>query len=180
MLLSYQECINIYRTDYQLDKQLESGQLFKIEKGVYSDQKNVSEIDIITLKYPKAIFTLDSAFYFYYLTDVIPDKYMMATDRDAAKIKDKRVKQIFCTKSSLEIGKTHMNYANSVINVYNKERLLIELVRYKDKFPFDYYKEIILSYRNRITDMDIELIQNYAEEFPRSRKIMDIIQMEVF
>ena len=180
MLLSYQECINIYRTDYQLDKQLESGQLFKIEKGVYSDQKNVSEIDIITLKYPKAIFTLDSAFYFYSLTDVIPDKYMMATDRDAAKIKDKRVKQIFCTKSSLEIGKTHMNYANSVINVYNKERLLIELVRYKDKFPFDYYKEIILSYRNRIADMDIELIQNYAEEFPRSRKIMDIIQMEVF
>lgn len=180
MLLSYQECINIYRTDYQLDKQLESGKLFKIEKGVYSDQKNVSEIDIITLKYPKAIFTLDSAFYFYSLTDVIPDKYMMATDRDSTKIKDKRVKQIFCQKSSLEIGKTHMNYANSVINVYNKERLLIELVRYKDKFPFDYYKEIILSYRNQITDMDIELIQNYAEEFPRSRKIMDIIQMEVF
>lgn len=180
MLLSYQECMNIYRTNYLLDKQLECGKLFKIEKGIYSDQKNVSEIDIITLKYPKAIFTLNSAFYFYSFTDVIPDKYTLATDRDSAKIKDQRVKQIFCPKSSLEIGKISMDYASSEINIYNKERLLIELVRYKDKFPFDYYKEIILEYRNRIMDMDIELIQDYAEEFPRSRKIMDIIQAEVF
>ena len=42
------------------------------------------------------------------------------------------------------------------------------------------YKEIILSYRDRIGDMDIELIQDYAEEFPRSGKIIEIIQMEVF
>ena len=122
MLLSYQECMNIYRTDYQLDKQLESGKLYKIEKGIYSDQKNVSEIDIISLKYPRAVFTLNSAFYFHSFTDVIPDKYMPATDRDSAKIKDQRITQIFCPKSSLEIGKVSMNYANSEINIYNKER----------------------------------------------------------
>lgn len=180
MLLTYQDCMKIYGTDYQLDKQLKDGNLFKIEKGVYSNVTNVSGIDVITLKYPKGIFTLDSAFYFYSYTDVVPDKYVIATDRNSAKIKDERVVQIFCSKSFLEIGKTTMNYANSNINIYNKERLLIELIRYKNRFPFDYYKEIVTSYRKQIMNLDIELIQDYVEKLPKSSKIMEMIQMEIF
>ncbi|MBD5541336.1 MAG: hypothetical protein HDR00_09145 [Lachnospiraceae bacterium] len=180
MLMSYLECIKKFGTDYQLDKQLECGNLFKIEKGIYSDKKSVREIDIITLKYPNAVFTLNSAFYFYSFTDVIPDKYILATDRNSAKIRDERVKQVFYPKDSLETGKVSMDYEGSIIHTYDKERLLIELVRYKDKFPFDYYKEIILSYRKCIMDMDLELLQDYAEKFPKSGRIMDMIQAEVF
>lgn len=180
MLKTYQECMKLYGTDYQLDKQLEDGKLFKIEKGIYSDKANVSEIEIITLKYPKAVFTLDSAFYFYSLTDVVPDKYVVVTERNSAKIRDKRVVQIFCPQVLLGIGKTTISYANSDINIYNRERLLIELVRYKRRFPFDYYKEIIASYREQIMNLDIELIQDYAEKFPKSSIIMNRIQMEVF
>lgn len=180
MLLSYEECMKIYESNYQLTKQLMCGKLFKIEKGIYSDKANVSEIEIIAFKYPEAIFTLDSAFYFYSLTDVVPDKYIMATDRNAAKIRDERISQIFCPQAYLKTGKVSMNYSNSQIHIYNRERLLIELIRYRRKIPFDYYKEVILSYRDQAMELDIELIQDYAEQFPQSSKIMDMIQMEVF
>ena len=64
--------------------------------------------------------------------------------------------------------------------IYDKERMLIELLRFKNKFPFDYYKEIIGNYRNIIYNLDIERIQDYATSFPRSKMINDALEMEVF
>ena len=58
--------------------------------------------------------------------------------------------------------------------------MLIELLRFKIKLPFDYYKEIIGNYRNLIYDLDIERIQDYAESFPRGKMINDALKMEVF
>ena len=34
----------------------------KLKKGVYSDKQYPSELSVITLKYPKAVFTMESAF----------------------------------------------------------------------------------------------------------------------
>ena len=73
MLLTYQECIDKYGSDYQLKKELYKGNLFMKGKGIYSTKQNVSETDIIMHKYPKAVFTGKSAFYYHSLSDVIPD-----------------------------------------------------------------------------------------------------------
>ena len=66
-----------------------------------------------------------------------------------------------------------------MINIYNKERMLIELLRHKSKLPFDYYKEVLLNYREIIDELDIRLIQDYAYEVPKSAKIMETLQLEV-
>ena len=95
MLFSYYQCIEIFGTDRKLKKALDNEQMFKIEKGIYSDTKYVSELAIISMKYPNAIFTLNSAFYYHGLTDVIPDLYFLATSKEVTKIRDKRVKQKF-------------------------------------------------------------------------------------
>lgn len=56
---------------------------------------------------------------------------------------------------------------------------MIELVRYKSKLPFDYYKEIILNYRKLLPKLDIQKIQDYALMALKSNKVLEIIQMEV-
>ena len=66
------------------------------------------------------------------------------------------------------------------MNIYSKERLLIELIRYKNKLPFDYYKEIIDSYRKIIHELNLEKIEEYAYTLPKSQMVMNTIQMEVF
>ena len=55
MLLTYQECLDRYGSDYQLKKEIRNGNLFRKEKGIYSTARNTSEIDIIMRKYPKAV-----------------------------------------------------------------------------------------------------------------------------
>ena len=49
------------------------------------------ELEIIMKKYPNAILTLNSAFYYYGLTDTIPDHYYVATPKSNRKIEDVRV-----------------------------------------------------------------------------------------
>ena len=61
-------------------------------KGLYSEDRYVPELEIIMKKYPNAILTLNSAFYYYGLTDTIPDHYYVATPKSNRKIEDVRVK----------------------------------------------------------------------------------------
>ena len=179
MLLSYSECRRLYGSKYNLKKKIAQGELYRLEKGIYADKKYVPEVQIISKKYPAAVFTLNSAFYYHQLTDVIPEKYYLATNRDASKIPDSRVVQIFENSDQFEIGAENIEYCGVYIHMYNKERMLIELLRKKNKLPFDYYKEILSSYRKIINNLDIQLIQDMALQSPKSRMIMEALQMEV-
>lgn len=180
MIFSYDECIKKYGNHYQLAKKLQAGELYKIESGIYSDKSRVSELEVISYKYPYAIFTMNSAFYYHSLIDVIPDKYYLATSKDAYKISDKRVKQVFHRDDKLKIGQSIIEYQNVSLRIYNQERMLIELIRNKVTLPFDYYKEIIENYRKRINSLDIEKLQDYISMFPNQNRIFEAIQLEVF
>lgn len=180
MLYSYQECMEKYQNDYQIRKAIEKGELFQLEKGVYSDKEYVSHLEICSKKYPDAVLTMNSAFYHYNLTDTIPERSYLATDRDATKIKDERVKQCFVPEKVLELGVKSVPNVDYELKIYSKERMLIELVRHKTKLPYDYYKEIIGNYRKLVHELDIQEIEELAAEFPRSKKIMQMLQDEVF
>lgn len=179
MLYSYQECLEKYGNDYQIKKELADRRLFKIEKGVYSDKEYVPELDVITKKYPDAVLTLNSSFYYHGMTDTIPNKYYLATEKGKRKISDRRVKQIYDNSGKLQLGVIQMEYDNSKITIYNKERTLIELIRNKSKIPFDLYKEIVSNYRNEIDNLDVALISDYAYELPKMKMVMDTIRKEI-
>ena len=174
------ECLKEYGSDYYIEKKVEEGKLFKVGKAIYSEKKHVPEIAMFVYKYPNVVVTMKTAFFFYGLTDVIPDEYDLATTRDATKIKDKRVKQYFISDDFFGEGIEKADYKGYDIRIYNKERMLIELVRYKSKLPFDYYKEIVLNYRKILPQLDIQKIQDYALMAPKSNKVLEILRMEVF
>lgn len=179
MLYSYDECIQMIGSYQKLSEALEKEKIYKIEKGIYSNQKYVSETAVINKKYPNAIYTLNSAFFYHGLTDDIPEYYYLATPKNTKKIRDSRIKQHYENSEGIELGVIDMIYHNEIIKIYNKERLLIELVRYKSKFPFDYYKEIISNYRYIIDELNIRLIQEYAYLLPKSKLVLKTIQLEV-
>lgn len=179
MILNYKQCIEKYGSDYMLKKEIAEGNIYKIEKGLYSFKENCSELECISAKYPKAVFTGESAFYYHGLTDVIPDYYHLATIRTDSRIKDERIKQVYIKKDIFYMGKIIMPYNNKEICIYNLERMLIELVRFRGKMSFDYYKEIVSNYRNRVYAMDFAKLEEYADKFKYSDKIMEIIEREV-
>lgn len=180
MIYTYKQCLEKYGSDYQINKAIKRELLFKIEKGIYADTPIVSTFEIIVTKYPNAIFTLDSAFYYHNLTDVIPEEYWIATNKSSRELRDKRIKQIFIDSKLLNIGVVTAHKKNITYRIYDKERMLIELLRYKNKLPYDYYKEILSTYRDIIQDLDIERIQKHAKEFPCSKKLSLALEKEVF
>ncbi len=179
MISNYNECLQRYKNDYQINKALAAGEIFKIEPGIYSDKSFEFETAIIAKKYPRAVFTMRSAFFYLGLTDTIPDKYYLETDKDDAKIRDRRVVQSFDNYGILELGMTMREVDGTFIRIYGYERMLLELLRNKNRLPFDYYKEIILNYRKRIDSMDITLIQDMSEEMPKSEMIINSLELEV-
>lgn len=178
-MLTREQCLREYGSDYYIQRKIDCGELFRIDKGIYSLERYVPEIALMAYKYPNAVVTMRSAFYLYGMTDDIPDEVDLATTRDAAKIPDKRVKQYFVADDFFTEGIERMDYKGYSIRIYSRERMLIELLRYKTKLPFDYYKEVILNYRKILPTLNIQKIQDIALAAPKSGKVMQILQTEV-
>ena len=157
-----------------------SGELIKISRGVYSDNGKEHDLSVIGKTYPYAVFTMNSAFYYHGLTDTIPRKYYLITDKDSSKIKDSRIVQYFDNSDSLGLGTEQKEYNGSTIKIFNRERMLVELIRHKKKLPFDYYKEIIANYRKLLYQLDIQAVEEYAEKLPKTKLVMETLRMEVF
>lgn len=180
MLYFHKELKEKLKSDYQIQKAVYNKEYFKIENGLYSDIEFVNPLEIICKKYPNAIFTSDSAYYYYNLTDVIPDYFYLATKRSDTRINDKNVKQIFIPNDLFEFGKTQIEIENIKINIYDEERILVELIRKKKTIPFDYYKEIISSYRKKANKLDIYKIQEYISYYKNELSLYETLMCEVF
>ena len=179
MILTLKQCIEKYGSKYLMQKTIAQGRLFRLDRGVYSDKKNESEMAVVSKKYPHAVFTLNSAFYYYGLTDSIPEKCYLATRRGAKKIIDSQIVQKFENSDILYLGTVQVEYNGNSITMYNRERLLLELLRNKNNLPFDYYKEILLNYRLAVQNLDLQLIQDYIQKYPKAAMIEQALQLEV-
>lgn len=180
MLYSYKEVKNKYKSDYQIKKAIDHNEIYKIEDGIYSDRTNVHYLEVITKKYPNAIISSHSAYYYHNLTDIISPKIYLATVRDSYKISNDRISQSFVVTNLFELGKTKIEYEGIIINIYDKERMLIELVRNKNNMGYDLYKDIIQNYRKISNILDISKIEKYIFNFNNGEKLFSIIQDEVF
>ena len=125
----------------------------------------------------RAPYTADN---YYNLTDVIPQKVHVATSRDARKIKDEKVMQYYVNNNILNQGKTQVEVDGNIVNMYDRERLLIELIRKRASIPFDYYKEIIENYRQISYELDMYKIEEYVGLFKNEVNLFNILQREVF
>ena len=182
MLFSFQDCLEKYGTAYRVSRAVADGGLHKMEAGVYSDTGAEDELDIIQFKYPKAILTLESAYFYYDMTDSIPDCYHMATGMHAAKIIDDRVRQYFIAEEILNVGVVEIEHAGSRIRTYDLERLMIETVRMKRKLPSDIYKEIVIAFRSKMDSLYPAKIGEYLSQhpFPKKAMIERMIYEEIF
>ena len=179
MLYSFKELRKKYKQS-GLNKMLKEQKIFKIEKGIYSDTKNVNYLELLTFKYPNAIFTLESAFYYHNLTDVIPNKNVLGVKRGSYISSDKNIKFVTYSEKYFDLGKTTMIVDGVKIQIYDKERMLIELIRNRKSYGFDYYKEIINNYRESKEQLDMGKITNYISVFPIEEHLYDVIMKEVF
>ena len=179
MLYTYTEAQEKYGSSYQLDKAVKRGDLFKLSRGLYSNNSIINPYAAVSKKHPDSIITMDSAFFIHGMTDVIPDRIHLATKRNALRIRDKSIRQYFIEERLFVPGRVVMDFERTSINIYSLERMLVELMRNSARMPLDYYKEIIASYRERIESLDIRAIEGFISLFERNDYLFQIFQREV-
>ena len=179
MIFTYNEAVTKYGSEYKLKKAVSEGVVFKQEEGIYSTRKREPEVGIIMKKYPKAVLTGEYAFYKHGLTNLLPDKYDLATPSKSAKLKDDRIRQVYVNEDIFDYGIEEIEDNGVAIRIYDKERMLIELLRGKNGMPYDLYKEILMHYREDINDLEIWRRQEYAAFFPKSKMISKALDEEV-
>ena len=67
-----------------------------------------------------------------------------------------------------------------VVNIYDKERLLVELIRKRNQISFDYYKELISSYRESSDKLDMYKIEKYLALYKNEVNLSNALLREVF
>lgn len=181
MVMNFSECCEKFGGRYRTDQMIRKGELRRVATGLYSDTPDWSDIEVVLARYPNAVVTMQSAYYYYELSDSIPEAIHLATDRDASKIYDERIVQHFMPKGTIGIGVVSSRLMNDEVSrVFDKERLLIETARNKTKLPYDLYKEVIESFRRIRETLYPSKLTDYLESFPKRESILRTIESEVF
>jgi predicted transcriptional regulator of viral defense system len=179
MLLTFTEAKERCGSQYRLERAVASGQMHRLDSGLYSARPHVGHFEAIAKRYPYAIITSDTAFYIHGMTDVIPDKTYLATRRNATRIGDPAIVQVFMTDALFEPGKMSLEYDGATVSIYSRERMLVELLRKSKSMPFDYYKELVASYRKIAEELDFGMVEEFAMLYKRNGHILDALQKEV-
>ncbi|MBO4540874.1 MAG: hypothetical protein J5736_02750, partial [Bacilli bacterium] len=95
------------------------------------------------------------------------------TPLNAHRMRSAKVAQSFMTNDIARIGVAEVKTERGVIRVYDKERMLIELFRLKSRFPPDYFREVVNSYRAlaKQEGIDFRTLASYCRRFKKGPSI---------
>lgn len=177
MIYTKKELLSNGETHYSIRCLVQDKKLYVVEHGIYSDERNplIDEV-YISKKYEHAIFTGLSAFFIYDLTDQIPNKFYIATEQHSFPIRRKEVIQTYQEPEIFKIGLTQIKHGKSLINIYDLERMLIELIRFKEKYSPELYYEVISSFRKIKNKIDFYKVNQYAKHFRNSEILIKKIK----
>lgn len=177
--MSTSECKAKYGSFYRIAQAIRNGELHKVAHGVYSDGRRHRDVELLLKKYPSAVVTMLSAYYYYGLTDNVPDKIHLAVERDGTKIKSRNAVEYFVPKGTGGIGVVCTELHGMDLRIFDKERLLIETVRMRTKMPLDLYHEVIGNYRKEAGSLYPAKMEDYLDRFPKRDVIFEAIKKEV-
>lgn len=164
----------------EIVNRLSNKTIFRLKRGIYSDHEFNSFLQVVPYLYPQGIFCSYSAFYYWGMTDVIPQQYHLAIKRNGTRIKNKNVLVKYYNSDTFLLGATVTKYANQKIRIYDKERLLVNLIIERNSIESDYYREIIRYYREHKEEIDQFLIEEYVSHMRNPKYILETIYKEVF
>lgn len=166
-----------YRT---LQKLIAQGYVEKVRYGYYQwvDQEDFSEVSIVVRLFPDAILCMDTALRYYGYSDRTPVEWHLAVSKDSGKSRFKIdypfVKSYYMEPSLLELGLTIGKMDGHKVRIYDKDRLMCDCLRYRNKMDKEIFNKAIQNY---IADPDksIPKLLEYAELLRVKKTAKDLI-----
>lgn len=178
MVLTYKELIDLFNNDYQIKKQINEGNLIKLEEGYYTPG-DYTPFELLVKKYPTSVFSFLTSLYFQGLINEVPSIFYLTSKKESTRMKESYVKQSFVDEKYLFEFVDIISIDGTQAMVYSKEKTLISLIKNRNKVPPHIYKEAIHSYRNIISSLNMHTINILLNREKNKKIFKEIINKEI-
>lgn len=164
----------------QREKLIAEGYVEKVRRGYYQwvNPDDFSEAGTVTQLFPDAVLCMDTALRYYGYSDRTPADWHLAVSKDSGKsrfnIDYPFVKPYYVEPKVLELGLTKGNMDGHEIRIYDKDRVICDCLRYRNKMDKEIFNKAIQNY---IADPEksIPKLLEYAEPLRIKKIAKDLI-----
>ncbi len=164
----------------QREKLIADGYVEKIRRGYYQwiNPDDFSEVGTVIRLFPDAILCMDTALRYYGYSDRTPGDWHLAVSKDSGKSRFKIdypfVKPYYVEPAVLELGLTTGTMDGHAIRIYDKDRLICDCLRYRNKMDKEIFNKAIQKY---IADPEksIPKLMEYAGPLRVKKLVKDLI-----
>ncbi len=172
-------------SQYYIKRFEESGLIERVKRGIYrylgEEIPIVDELVEVTSIVPKGVICLLSAASYHELSTINPFTYHVAIERNQMKpvLPDYPPITLYYFKASFyEEGVNEVTIHSSKVKVYNMEKTICDLVRYRKKIGNDIMLECIKNYMAR-SDRNINKLMQCAEKLKVQKLVKQYIEVLV-
>ena len=136
----------------QREKLIADGYVEKIRRGYYQwiNPDDFSEVRTVIRLFSDAILCMDTALRYYGYSDRTPGDWHLAVSKDSGKSRFKIdypfVKPYYVEPAVLELGLTTGTMDGHAIRIYDKDRLICDCLRYRNKMDKEIFNKAIQKY----------------------------------
>jgi hypothetical protein len=165
--------------DYRrLQTFVKEGRLRKIKSGYYTNDKCVSEEQLIVSLFPDGVLTMETALYYYGMLSKRPEIWRIAIDKNTSKgrfhLEYPWVMPYYTEPDVLETGVSEIMICGKMMKIYSKERLMCDVLKYRDKMETKDFRKAVFSYIED-EDKDIDKLLEYSEIRKVRNKVHNMI-----
>lgn len=168
------------RFHLQRERLIADGHVEKVRRGYYQwvNPDDFGEVGTVIRLFPDAILGMDTALRYYGYSDRTPGVWHLAVSKDSGKsrfhIDYPFVKPYNMEPAVLDLGLTKGNIDGHEVRIYDKDRLICDCLRYRNKMDREVFNKAIQSY---IADPEksISKLLEYAEPLRVKKIAKDLI-----
>ncbi len=155
---------------------VQSGDLVRIKNGYYTDRiDRFTEEELVARLFGDARLCMESAFYAYGYISQKPYGWHLAVDKNTSKSRFKmdypKIIPYYTEPEALELGSTEIMISGQQFQIYDRDRVICDCLKYESKLEREVFKEALQSYI-RDSQKDISALMAYA----RARKVVGKVQ----
>ena len=164
----------------QREKLIADGHVEKVRRGYYQwvNPDDFSEAGTVIRLFPDAILCMDTALRYYGYSDRTPADWHLAVSKDSRKsrfnIDYPFIKPYYLEPALLGLGLTKGNIDGHEVRIYDKDRVICDCLRYRNKMDKEIFNKAIQNY---IADpaKSIPKLMEYAEPLRVKRIAKELI-----
>jgi predicted transcriptional regulator of viral defense system len=151
---------------YQINHLLLEGLVIKLKHGVYKwKNEHENEWEDIAHIVPYGVVCLYTACLHYELSTFVASEYHMAIHRKAKIVLPSYppIQLHYWDTQAFNIGITSINIHNATLKIYDIEKTVCDIIRFRHKVGMEITKEVLKNYLTR-SDRDIAKLNEYARQ----------------